>query len=57
MNAIIAFAFPVIAAHSKAAPFGVFAALTAVQFLVVLFIYPETKGYSLEEMHQHIGAH
>ncbi len=55
MNAIIAFAFPVIAAHSKAAPFGVFAALTAVQFLVVLFIYPETKGLSLEEMSHHLG--
>lgn len=55
MNALIAFAFPVIAAHSKAAPFGVFAALTAVQFLVVLFIYPETKGFSLEEMSHHLG--
>ena len=55
MNAIIAFAFPVIAAHSKAIPFAVFAALTAVQFLVVLFVYPETKGLSLEEMSHHLG--
>ncbi len=55
MNALIAFAFPVIAAHSKAAPFGVFAALTAVQFFVVLFIYPETKGLSVEEMSHHLG--
>ena len=55
MNAIIAFAFPVIAAHSKAMPFVFFAALTAVQFLVVLFVYPETKGYSLEEMSHHLG--
>ena len=55
MNAIIAFAFPVIASTSKAMPFAVFAALTAVQFLVVLFIYPETKGLSLEEMSAHLG--
>ncbi len=55
MNAIIAFAFPVIAHHSKGLPFAVFAALTAVQFLVVLFVYPETKGLSLEEMSQHLG--
>ncbi len=55
MNAIIAFSFPIIASASKAMPFVVFAALTAVQFLVVLFVYPETKGYSLEEMSHHLG--
>lgn len=55
MNAIIAFAFPVIASHSKAMPFVVFAVLTAVQFFTVLFIYPETKGLSLEEMSHHLG--
>ncbi len=55
MNATIAFAFPVIASHSKAMPFAVFAGLTAVQFLVVLFVYPETKGLSLEEMSHHLG--
>ena len=55
MNAIIAFAFPVIASRSKAMPFVVFAVLTAVQFFTVLFIYPETKGYSLEDMQHHLG--
>ncbi len=55
MNALIAFAFPVIASHSKAMPFVVFALLTAVQFLTVLFVFPETKGLSLEEMSQHLG--
>ena len=55
MNALIAFAFPVIASHSKAMPFAVFAVLTAVQFVVVLFVYPETKGLSLEEMSHHLG--
>jgi SP family arabinose:H+ symporter-like MFS transporter len=57
MNAIVSFSFPVIARHSRALPFAFFAAMMAVQFLTVLFVYPETKGYSLEEMHQHIGAH
>ena len=55
MNAIIAFAFPVIASHSKAMPFVLFALLPAVQFLTVLFVFPETKGLSLEEMSQHLG--
>ena len=48
MNAIIAGAFPYIAAKSEAAPFAFFAAMMLVQFVVVLFIYPETKGISLE---------
>jgi SP family arabinose:H+ symporter-like MFS transporter len=51
MNAAISFAFPVIVAHySKAAPFVFFAAMTAVQFVVVLTMYPETKGVSLEDL-------
>ena len=57
MNAIVSFSFPIIARHSRALPFAFFAAMMAVQFFTVLFVYPETKGYSLEEMHQHIGAH
>ena len=50
MTAIIAFAFPMLAAHSSAYPFIFFAAMMIVQFFVVLFIYPETKNVSLEEM-------
>jgi sugar porter (SP) family MFS transporter len=50
-NAAIANAFPVIAAHSKALPFAFFAGLMVVQFVVVLVMYPETKGKTLEEMH------
>ncbi len=57
MNAAIAWTFPVIARHSRALPFAFFAAMMIVQFVTVYFVYPETKGYSLEEMHQHIGAH
>jgi sugar porter (SP) family MFS transporter len=50
MNALIAFSFPVIAAHSKALPFVFFAAMMAVQFIVVLWWFPETKGVALEDV-------
>ncbi len=48
MNALIAGSFPYIAAESKAAPFAFFALMMGIQFLIVLFVYPETKGRSLE---------
>jgi hypothetical protein len=50
MNALIAWTFPIIAASSRAAPFVFFAACMALQFVVVLTMYPETKGATLEEM-------
>lgn len=50
MNAIIAGIFPVIARHSTAAPFLFFAAMMALQFVVVLAFFPETKGVALEKM-------
>jgi SP family arabinose:H+ symporter-like MFS transporter len=51
MNAIIAQAFPIVVhSMSTSAPFVFFAAMTALQFLVVLFVYPETKGLSLEAL-------
>jgi SP family arabinose:H+ symporter-like MFS transporter len=57
MNAAISFAFPVIVAnYSKAAPFVFFAVMTAVQFIVVLTIYPETKGVSLEDLQKKLVA-
>jgi hypothetical protein len=51
MNTVIALEFPV-AVHlmSTATPFVFFAAMTLVQFLVVLFVYPETKGQTLEQL-------
>ncbi|MFL6549286.1 MAG: sugar porter family MFS transporter [Povalibacter sp.] len=52
MNALIAFAFPLIAAHSKALPFVFFAAMMLLQFVVVLWFFPETKGVPLEEVDQ-----
>ncbi len=51
MNAIIAVLFPLAVAHgSRAAPFYFFAAMTALQLLVVLLVYPETKGRTLEQL-------
>jgi MFS transporter, SP family, arabinose:H+ symporter len=52
MNAVISAVYPVLAASTGAAPFVFFAAMTVVQFVVVLTLYPETKGLSLEELHR-----
>lgn len=57
MNAAISGVFPVLAASSGGAPFVFFAAMMVVQFFVVLTAYPETKGYSLEEMQRKLGIH
>ena len=43
MNAILSYAFPVIALRSGAYPFVFFAGMMVVQFVVVLFFFPETK--------------
>ena len=48
MDAIIATGFPVIAAHSAGAPFAFFAAMMALQFVVVWFFFPETKRLPLD---------
>jgi predicted membrane metal-binding protein len=56
-NAIIAQTFPLIAAHSQAAPFVFFAAMMAVMFFVVMFVYPETKGKTLEGIQASFGIH
>ena len=56
MNAMIAIVFPMLAASSGGAPFVFFAVMMVVQFFVVLTTYPETKGYTLEEMQQKIGG-
>jgi len=56
MNALISLLFPVVAASSKAAPFVFFAAMMVLQFLVVFFVYPETKGVSLEDMEKKLAA-
>jgi MFS transporter, SP family, arabinose:H+ symporter len=53
-NALISAVFPVMAARSGAIPFVLFAAMMVVQFFVVLTLYPETKGVSLENMEKHL---
>jgi SP family arabinose:H+ symporter-like MFS transporter len=57
MNALISWSFPVIAAHSKAAPFVFFAAMMLLQFFIVLLAYPETKGIALEDMDKRLAMH
>jgi hypothetical protein len=55
MNALISGVFPVLAKRSGGAPFVFFSVMMVVQFFVVLAVYPETKGYSLEEMQRKLG--
>ncbi len=52
LNAAIAGAFPVIAVHSKSAPFAFFAAMMLLQFVAALFFMPETRGVTLEGMQE-----
>jgi len=55
MAGVISLGFPPLAAKSGGYPFIFFSAMTIIQFLVVLFVYPETKGISLEEMQKKLG--
>ena len=55
MNALISGIFPLMAATSGAYPFVFFSAMMVLQFFVVLFVYPETKGVTLEEMQRKLG--
>jgi sugar porter (SP) family MFS transporter len=55
MNTIIALEFPVLVVSlGRSAPFTFFAAMTVVQFLVVLLVYPETKGQTLEQLQRRL---
>jgi SP family arabinose:H+ symporter-like MFS transporter len=55
MNAGISLIFPLMAATSGAYPFVFFSVMMAAQFFVVLFVYPETKGLTLEEMQKKLA--
>ena len=55
MNALISMVFPLMAASSGGYPFVFFSLMMVLQFFVVLFIYPETKGISLEDMQKKLG--
>lgn len=54
--ALISLEFPTLAKWSRPLPFVFFAAITLVQFFVVLLVYPETKGVSLEELQKELAA-
>jgi sugar porter (SP) family MFS transporter len=57
MNTIIQLEFPVIVNYmSTATPFVFFAIMTGIQFLTVLFVYPETKGQTLEALQRKLVA-
>jgi sugar porter (SP) family MFS transporter len=55
MNALISWTFPIVASRSRGAPFILFSAMMLLQFFVVLFSYPETKGITLEDMQKKLG--
>ena len=54
MCAIVSWTFPVMAAKSGGYPFVFFAFMMVVQFFVVLLVYPETRGASLEELQKRL---
>ena len=56
MNATISGVFPFLAAKSQSIPFVFFAVMMVLQFVVVLVVYPETKGVSLEELQKKLTA-
>jgi len=55
MNALISGVFPLLAASSGGYPFIFFSVMMVLQFFVVLFVYPETKAVSLEQMQKKLG--
>jgi MFS transporter, SP family, arabinose:H+ symporter len=55
MNALISGVYPMLAARSGGKPFAFFAAMMVLQFVVVLYFYPETKAVTLEEVQSKIA--
>jgi MFS transporter, SP family, arabinose:H+ symporter len=55
MNGLISLVFPMVAARSGAYPFVFFSAMMVLEFFVVLLLYPETKGVTLEAMQKKMG--
>jgi hypothetical protein len=55
-NAIITVIFPVAAKRSASLPFVFFAAMMFLDFFLVLFIYPETSGRSLETLQHQLDG-
>ncbi len=54
-TALLSGIFPVLAMHSAALPFAFFATMMALQFVIVLLYFPETKGITLEDMEHQLG--
>ena len=54
MCALVSWTFPIMAAKSGGYPFVFFAFMMVVQFIVVLLVYPETRGASLEELQKQL---
>jgi hypothetical protein len=54
-NALIAGLFPLAARSSRGSAFVFFTSMAVLQFFVVLFFFPETKGVSLEQMPHLLG--
>lgn len=46
--------FPVVAVHSASGPFIFFAAMMVLQLIVVVRFFPETKGFTLEQLQQQL---
>jgi MFS transporter, SP family, arabinose:H+ symporter len=55
MNAFISGIFPIMSQKSGGYPFVFFAVMMALQFFVVLFWFPETKGVSLEQLQKQLN--
>jgi MFS family permease len=53
-NAAVASIFPVIAVRSGTYPFVFFSSMMVLQFVVVLFVYPETKCVPLEMIQERL---
>jgi SP family arabinose:H+ symporter-like MFS transporter len=54
MNALVSTAFPIAAAKWHSGPFYFFSGFTALQFIVVILFFPETRGVSLEAMEEQL---
>ena len=55
MNSVVSLVFPILASRSGGIPFAFFAGMMVLQFFVVLFFYPETKGITLEQLQRKLG--
>jgi len=55
MNAIISLLFPVLAKILGRVALRILCGHATLQFFVVLFVYPETKGITLEQLQRKLG--